>query len=247
MTESDRIGRIRRQALALSPRRHGRARRAFVLVELIVVLIVLAVFSGMFGLSVSLARDKSKQSTCAGHLRHVASGWRQYAADHDGALVPLSVRLRDTGKSWEDVAAWPTLMKGYLDDPALEHVSPKSAAVALTAGGVLSCPAFTAGVGSHTPHFGMSHVAVQAGAGGWERLQDMPAPADTLVFAESRGFYVIGPTWGLQNLRYRHSGGTNAAFADGHIDWLTESALVDAAADYRGRAPWQPKPKEQAP
>lgn len=82
------------------------------MVELIVVLIVLALFSSMFGLSVSVARDKSKQSTCAAHLRHVAAGWRQYAADHDGVLVPLSVRLRDTGKSWEDIAAWPTLMKG---------------------------------------------------------------------------------------------------------------------------------------
>ncbi len=215
--------------------------RCFVLAELLVVLLVLAVFASVVGLSTDAAREKARQAVCVDHLRHLTSAWRLYAEDHDGAVPPVSEKVHNTGKSWEDVAAWPTLMQAYIDDPALEGVKPRSPAIALTAGGVLSCPGLRAGVGSHTPHYGMNHVAVQREPGGWERLPDMPQPARTLIFADSRGWYVIGPTWGLQNIVFRHSGGANGGFADGHVDWLPERELAESAKDWHGKAPWQPK------
>jgi prepilin-type processing-associated H-X9-DG protein len=211
--------------ISLSQNERGRASRrsqGFVAAELIIVLVVLAMFPSMFRASLGTARDKAGQAVCAEHLRHLSSAWSLYAYDYAGAVPPVSIKVHDTGRNWDDYASWPTIMQAYIDDPTLQHVSPRATSTALTDNGVLSCPALREGVGSHTPHYGVNHVALRVTDGGWDRLPDMPDPSRTLIFADSRGWYVIGPIWGLEHIRYRHQGGTNAAFADGHVDWLPE-------------------------
>lgn len=236
------------QPRASEHRGRGAARpTGFVLAELLVVLIVLVVFAGVFGASLGTARNKAGQAVCTEHLRHLSSAWSLYAYDHGGAVPPVSLKVHDTGKSWQDVAPWPTIMQAYIDDPALKGVGPRATSVPLTAGGVLTCPSLHSGAGSQTPHYGMNQVAVRSEDGGWDSLPDMPDPSRTLIFADSRGWYVIGPTWGLDNIQFRHQGGTNAAFADGHVDWLPEQYVRSSAEDWRGHAPWQPETAPDAP
>jgi prepilin-type processing-associated H-X9-DG protein len=217
-------------------------RHAFVLAELLVVLIVLALFAVVFQIPLGAARDKARQAECGSHLQQVIQAWRLYSEDYGGFVAPVSVKVHDTGQSWQDEATWPCLMQAYLDDPALKRVKPTTTSIALTAGGMLSCPSYPQAVGSHTPHFGMNHVAVRAADGGWDRLPEMPLPAQTLIFADTAAWYVAGPTWGLRYLDYRHAGGANVAFADGHLDWLPRAELEAAAKAWQGQAPWQPRP-----
>lgn len=225
----------------------GADRRGFVLAELLVVLIVLALFAVVLQVPLSVAREKTRQAACASHLQQISLAWRLYSEDYGGFVAPVSVKVHDTGKSWEDEATWPCLMQAYLDDPALRRVKPTTASIALSADGVLSCPSYPVAVGSHTPHFGMNHVAVRPEEGGWNRLAAMPLPAQTLIFVDTAAWYVAGPTWGLRYIDFRHSGGANAAFADGHLDWRSRAELEASARNWQGQAPWQPRPAPTGP
>lgn len=207
--------------------------------------IVLSLYALVFNLSPDVSIEKVHQAECVSHLHELIAAWRKYCQDHDGKTVPVSVEIGKSGKGWEDTATWVNLMQAYIDDPALKQVQPRSGNILLTTGGALSCPSVIGpdsdSIQSCRPHYGMNHVAVMKEAGGWECLNEMPAPAQTVIFMESKSHYLIGPTWGLPYIDYRHFNGVNCAFADGHVDWLSKVEVEESSKEWGGCAPWQPK------
>ncbi len=207
--------------------------------------VVLSLYAIVFNLPMDVLMEKAHQAECVSHLHELIADWRKYCQDHDGKSVPINVKIANTGKGWEGTATWVNLMQSYIADPELKKVQPRSGNILLSTGGILSCPSVTGAdsnnIQSCRPHYGMNHVAVIKDVGGWEYLNKMPAPEQTVILMDSKSHYIIGPTWGLLYIEYRHSDGVNCAFADGHVDWRSRAEVEESSKNWQGCAPWQPQ------
>ena len=68
-------------------------RRAFTLVELLVVLAIIAVLTGLLFPVFGAARERSRKATCVSNLRQLYSALSLYVTDHDGLLPPYRSQL----------------------------------------------------------------------------------------------------------------------------------------------------------
>lgn len=204
-------------------------------------IIALAFYADIFKLPVDEMVEKVKQAECVSHLHELVSGWRKYRDAHDGKSVPASIKVADTGKSWEDASTWVNLMQDYIDDPVLKRIDPRHTAnIKLTdEGTIISCPSATLkkdgrsiGISSQHPHFGISNMSCGADGTGAVNVKD-----GTMVFIDGK-YYIVSPTWGIKNIEYRHSGGANCAFADGHVEWLPQDVIENYAKNLKASEFW---------
>jgi prepilin-type N-terminal cleavage/methylation domain-containing protein len=62
-------------------------RRAWTLIEILVVVSILALLVAILLPCLRAAREQGRRAVCKGHLRQLYYGWNQYADDHEGGLV----------------------------------------------------------------------------------------------------------------------------------------------------------------
>jgi prepilin-type N-terminal cleavage/methylation domain-containing protein/prepilin-type processing-associated H-X9-DG protein len=90
-----------------------RPSHAFTLVELLVVIAIIAVLIAILLPSLGKARESSRRTVCATHLRSLAQGFHLYANNFDGALLLDSGERAGTDANtdkamgrWDDQALW---------------------------------------------------------------------------------------------------------------------------------------------
>jgi prepilin-type N-terminal cleavage/methylation domain-containing protein len=78
-------------------------RRAFTLIELLIVIAVIGVLSGLLLMGVSRIKDQADRANCATHLRGWGGSLISFAADNQGHLpIPFFAN----GQSWEASQMW---------------------------------------------------------------------------------------------------------------------------------------------
>ena len=149
-------------------------KRAFSLIELLVVVAIIGILASLLLAAVSRAKESSRRTACQNNQRQIGKAWILYANDQDGQMVPQSIKtpppagaVGPTGKGTHTY--WPDLMVGYLKDPK-----------------ILVCPSFRIpggfGIGYNTPEFGIYQLP--------EAPQPLPTifsiaePANSVVFAD---------------------------------------------------------------
>ncbi len=89
----------------------GDGRRAFTLVELLAVIMIVGVLAALVIGSVARIRDTARRSTCSSNLRQISAAFQLYAADNQG-LYPAP-RLPDYSK-------WPSALNYSRSNPPPE-------------------------------------------------------------------------------------------------------------------------------
>jgi len=199
--------------------------QAFSLVELLSVMAILAVLTGMVVPVLQQARGKARAAQCLSNARQIACAFLLYASDYDEHAVPLGIEA----PRWPNVIWWPEML--------WPHVRNRS---------VFNCPDLSSfGIGMNHPWVGRWLVDEW-----WLpslRLAEIDKTAETVVFAdaglitnptepnpdrwqENRAFggpvffrtpdntpyYYSYPTRAVG----RHQGKASTLFADGHATAL---------------------------
>lgn len=118
--------------------RQARLRRAFTLLELLVVIAVLGVLLAILLPSLNAARQVAKRAACGSNLRAIAIGWSLYLDDHQGRFYQGERANQDYG-GWRGIEGWyPRVLNHCVGLPG-DIPDEKSA-------GVFHCPADRGGV-----------------------------------------------------------------------------------------------------
>jgi prepilin-type processing-associated H-X9-DG protein/prepilin-type N-terminal cleavage/methylation domain-containing protein len=210
-------------------------RKAFTLVELLVVLGVVLVLGGLTLSALSGARRAAQSVACLSNLRQLAAAATEYAARFDTSYPPAQWDADDPAVKCE----WDYTRRGAAVGPGLLWAGQASVAVQ-------QCPAFDGR--SNSPgdpytgyNYNTSYIGRGSGEGPPARVGRVKRPAATILFGDGQWAlgadkYMRSPTRsptedpatyadgstaraaGTQG--FRHRGATNAVFCDGHAEAL---------------------------
>lgn len=199
-----------------------RHRKGFTLIEVIVAIAVIAALAVITMSAISRVKAHSEQSKCAANLRQLGQAFITYGVEHNNTLLATS----NNDRSLTAGSSWSIMLMNYLDlrFPRLNEES------------LFLCPsAYTTypnGNAKRTYAMNYQNLPTE-GSGihptrGWEqqtRFEWHSNPAQTVLLIDSMGT-VSAAGDGAMNFTlntienvadWRHSGGLNALFLDGHV------------------------------
>ncbi len=227
-----------------------RTRRAFTLVELLVIIAIIAILAAILFPVFARARENARRSSCQLNLKQIGLGALQYAQDYDETLFrsfygPNQAIAATADSDPVDYYKWMDAIFPYVkseqvfvcpSDPLMKYAFRSGK----NYGSYGLNGAYGAGPDTTTPPRSSKDYLV--------RLSQMQAPATTVWFTDnnnaalppntggSQGFFWattppaigVGPTGlrQLQNIVERHLDTTNVLFCDGHVKAMKLDTLA---------------------
>jgi prepilin-type N-terminal cleavage/methylation domain-containing protein/prepilin-type processing-associated H-X9-DG protein len=223
-------------------------KRGFTLIELLVVIAIIAILAAILFPVFAKAREKARQTSCMNNMRQLGLAGRTYLTDYDDTIVPCYLYGTAGAKlRWfldllapythsDQISVCPNWSGDYTfgrdDLPVGEGANKRT---------------LKWSYGGNNWHFwpnGQSADPEIIGAMGVNRVglninvgdSDVKNPANTILFAEAKSLELWTPPQhdypssnkitafegypAKGDIHFRHSGGMNAAFVDGHTKWL---------------------------
>jgi prepilin-type processing-associated H-X9-DG protein/prepilin-type N-terminal cleavage/methylation domain-containing protein len=217
-------------------------RRAFTLVELLVVIGIIAILMGLLLPTITSAREQSKSVQCLSNLRQFAVAANNYVV-LNGGNYPLAYYKSD---SWDYSIVGAKLVPGLLwmgrTDVRIQQCP------SFDGKGNIALAVYT-GYNYNTSYIGGEQVGASVRAPA--KANQVRRPAETALFGDAEyssgaNRYMRSPFFapgeplvarfaGTQG--FRHRGRTNVAFCDGHADSLKERFTNTVASDQPKIAP----------
>lgn len=195
------------------------ARRGFASGELFVVMAMIGLLAAILFPLFARARDNARRRACQNNLKQLGLGFHQYTQDYEGRFPPAKIGgvrpvKPGTQRSLKPLVGWMDALYPYTKSGTLNYcpASPKP----------LSGNANSPNATAYWFNGNLSAVPTK-------RLKN---PATTLLCGDGNdGNEVADGTYNKTALpaswrsdqtlpSYRHLGGANYAFADGHVKWL---------------------------
>ncbi len=210
---------------------------AFTLIELLITIAIIAILAAMLLPALNMAREKARSISCTGNLKNsIGTAFGMYANDND-AWFPVGSKKCPTG-------SWCYMLSSYLG------INWSSGSTYPTSGpAVFYCPgAGFSKLVSKKPLYNLSYgynrYFYDLSQGFCKKTTSIRKPSSCLLAADleyvdgvytdgnnmsSVVIYSIGQPnsfaeYKISSFAYRHSGGLNILFTDGHVDWRTKRA-----------------------
>jgi prepilin-type N-terminal cleavage/methylation domain-containing protein/prepilin-type processing-associated H-X9-DG protein len=199
----------------------GIKHKGFTLIELLVVIAIIAILAAIIFPVFSMVREKARQASCQSNLRQIAMAVKMYTVDYDEKFP-----IQDTFG-----VSWPTGIPSWID-PSIDSNWARSIFPYIKSYKVLVCLSSKLIEDPYpVSYFGngmifethISEAAVESPSntvifqcyGKAERvLYDFP----TKYRSPNQWFYEGENDW---HQFFMHADGTNFAFVDGHVKWLS--------------------------
>lgn len=217
---------------------HRTARRSgFTLMELLIVIAIIGILSGMLFPAMNYVREKARRSECMNNLRQWGAALQGYLDEHRGVFPSYEAKLSNAD-------AWFNVLPAYLSNE-IEPMSVQGAAgrIAIPGSGIKTpflCTSESVGLSGDDAKPGSTYYSSYT-MNSWidnaantktfsKRLRitqlheqhDPPVtPASFVVFAETADGTKGGVDLGSENLNEkacRHARSMNICFADGHAE-----------------------------
>lgn len=222
-------------------------RRAFTLIELLVVIAIIALLAAILFPVFARARENARRSSCQSNMKQAALAVAQYVMDNDGrSLVSHGVNgnFSISAYVWEP-------MEPYLKSDQILRC-PSNKRFTSNAGNVWRGPAYAfPNNWTLSPNFlAVSSASAKNPAYALPLVDNFTHPSKMCLFAESKSstnydaeghagqILTVGNLNGsfVSLKRDRHLEGSNYAYMDGHVKWLSEDMilLVQAQQDVGG-------------
>lgn len=189
-------------------------KKAFTLLELLVVIVIIGIIAALLAPAVGKARQGAKKSQCANNLREIGIAVHLYIDDHD-----YKFPRTDTGGT---SPYWFDYLLAYIDD-----------------NNVMKCPSYD----DHVTRSPLAQSYAYNEYLSMVDINDVLSSSYCMIATDSRitGKQVITTAYGGYGLRIttthyisyteipgdRHSHGTNVLFVDGHVSWYRTSFITN--------------------
>ena len=240
-----------------STRRRGANGSGFTLVELLVVVAILSLLLTLLMPTLSRAKEIARRALCMVNCRHLVTAVQVYANDHDDITPPSSAELDGSYPPRDKWWYQPYILGDYIG----EEIDKDGDGVGTPPkGSMIRCPSPNIYIPpwSSKPRPESSWIGYNETLGYSQKfrenrtdlfyhgppLTDFENPATVTLFQDSpSSSYLysskgIGGDWNAPD--YRHDGGSNFGFADGHSTYVPDvraSCIAGEVTSY----PWNPK------
>jgi len=219
--------------------------RAFTLVELLVVIAVVGILAALLLPVLGRAKQKAQQTLCINNFRQLTTGWKLFADENSGKLVPVSYYVNGSVNSnaWvrgsmnDDFRIYPSVESGVRDSTNVNGLKLGSLYAYNQSPGVYHCPAdlsATLGVPrvrSYSLNGWMGGTTIygehEYKVFRYDKDITSPAPSSVWVFIDEHeksindGWFavdMVGNKGLLDAPATRHGNAYALSFADGHVE-----------------------------
>ncbi len=214
------------------------SRRAFTLMELLVVISIIALLVSMLLPAVGMVRAAAYSATCAANQRQLAMCVEAYAADQDGVL-PYTQAVISTASGPQNQKWTIHLLLSYARERSdTLGWGTATGEDATRSRGIYRCGASRQKSGGMSD-FGLNGYCFPDNSNGWDltmawwtpTLARIGKPGSIYLAADS---WVAGTTDKSDSIdpsrvQYRHRGRANVGFFDGHVEALLTTDMPPAA------------------
>ena len=212
-----------------------KSRPGFTIIELLVVVTIIGILTGLMLPGLRWARESARTITCVSNLRQIVMAWQIYADNNGGIACPSYYFQGGKEHAWDFVIDYSNpggdLQYGFLGRYIRE-------------GRINNCPSFDPSTTWGRPYTGYAYNATYVGGDVGAKppvpaavLSKIRMPSSTVVFADA-GYakpvlpnnYLRAPSDPLfiaGKVHFCHQGGANVAYADGHVDTVRTKYRFD--------------------
>ena len=217
--------------------------RGFTLIELLVVIAIIAILMAMLLPALQTARETGRRAVCINNLKQIGVAVQLYVQDHDGFLPAVYLNpewSRNSGfMGYLNLAAPSRAKRSVItcptdSDAAIEKRYQETAA-GWDYGRSSYSMNFAMGCDNGWINYDPEYASTRANR--WRKFSEFPFPSQTFCVADGN-YYFLGMSGDpLTDPFFRHSGGANMLYLDGHVKWLYRQDITKNWNDlaWRGR------------